>query len=238
MSGLAKLFGDAPLPASLCYPSCSWALTSQSHLVFNQYFCLLNCFQGSTGQGNQGSVRLYWCLSSLAERLTHEKQFWSKIVQSIVQQLIHNETIDTQWSVTLNTIEMRIWWMQWVGWKAEKSGFQLVYGHVDRCETWKRFINQTKTEDENCCLFRFSFYLCSKVPLYYCGAPKDGTTPFHFLWELCLSQLSIYIFCVFWDLIWKRKSAYKFLRLLNKHWWGLLLVSNNKSFSVGFMRAL
>lgn len=129
---------------------------------------------------------------------------------SLGTKLFNCSTIDTQWSVRLNTTEIHIWWMQWVGWKTEKSGFQLVYGHV---KTWKRFINQMETEDENSCLFRFSFILCSEVPLYYCGAPKDGTTPFHFLWELCLSQLSIYIFCVFWDLIWKRKSAYKFMRL-------------------------
>lgn len=28
--------------------------------------------------------------------------------------------------------------MNAVGWKAEKSGFQLVYGHVDRCENLKK----------------------------------------------------------------------------------------------------
>ena len=102
---------------------------------------------------------------------------------SLGTKLFNCSTIDIQWSVRLNTTEIRIWWMQWVGWKAEKSGFQLVYGHV---KTWKRFINQMETEDENSCLFRFSFILCSEVPLYYCGAPKEGTTPFHFLWELCL----------------------------------------------------
>lgn len=93
-----------------------------------------------------------------------------------------------------------------------------------------------ETEDENPCLFRFSFILCSEVPLYYCGSPKMAQHLSASLWELCLSQLSIYFLC-FWDLILKRKSAHKFMLPLLNSTMGSFAYYNNKSFSAAFMSA-
>ena len=131
MNGLAKLFGDALLPASLL-PFLQLGLGFPDSPTLQPGLVLVKLLRGwHWAREPRKCAALLMPLFSGWEINT-----WETVLEQNCS--INCSTIDTQWSVTLNTTEIPIWWMQWVGWKAEKSGFQLVYGHVDRCENLKK----------------------------------------------------------------------------------------------------